>query len=385
MNRIMNKQNDFLLNISSLYRYTQKYFDKKLASFNIGSGQLLFLFLIYENEGIAMQQLSSMADIDKGTTTKSIKKLVDEEYVEIISDENDKRVKKLYTTDKTRKIINELYSLRNDFVYHVTKDYDEEETDKQIQILSSFTNNARSIAPEDNYSLIKFGGIQKLTLLDYPGQVACTLFTVGCNMKCPFCHNKDLVFVPENLNYLNPDDVLDFLNKRQGIIDAVCITGGEPLLQEGLLDFLRQVKELNYKVKVDTNGLFPERLKEFIDSGLVDYIAMDIKNTFEKYALTIGLNESEQLIKTIKKSIKYLLDSDIDYEFRTTIVKEYHTKEDLIEIAKYIKDAKNYYLQQFVDSGKCIKEGLNSYNTEEMQELYESVKEIIPDVQLRGV
>lgn len=380
----MNKQNDFLLNISSLYRYTQKYFDKKLMEYNIGSGQLLFLFLINENEGISMQQLSNMVDIDKGTTTKSIKKLVDEGYVDIITDENDKRVRKLYLTEKTGKIINELYSLRNDFVYQVTKDLSTEDEDK-LKVLADITNNARVIAPNDSYEKIKFGGIQKLTLLDFPGQVACTLFTVGCNMKCPFCHNKDLVFVPENMNYLDPDDILDFLNKRQGVIDAVCITGGEPLLQEGLLEFLGQVKQLGYKVKVDTNGLYPDRLKEFVESGYVDYVAMDIKNSFEKYALTIGLNDSEELIKTIKKSMNYLLNSDINYEFRTTVVKEYHNKEDLIELAKNIKGVKNYYLQQFVDSGKCIKEGLSSYDENEMKDLFESVKEIIPNVQLRGV
>ena len=136
------------------------------------------------------------------------------------------------------------------------------------------------------------------------------------------------------MNYLDPDDILDFLNKRQGIIDAVCITGGEPLLQEGLLEFLGQVKQLGYKVKIDTNGLYPDRLKEFVESGYVDYVAMDIKNSFEKYALTIGLNDSEELIKTIKKSMNYLLNSDIDYEFRTTVVKEYHNKEDLIELTQ---------------------------------------------------
>lgn len=332
-----------------------------------------------------MQQLTTLVDIDKGTTTKGIKKLVDEEYVEIKTDENDKRVKKLYPTAKTVTIINDLYSLRNDFTSHILKDFDEEDTDRIIHNLKLITKNAREIAPLESYDQIKFGGIQKLTLLDYPGQVAATVFTVGCNMKCPFCHNKDLVFVPENFTYLDPDEVLDFLNKRQGIIDALCITGGEPLLQTGLIEFLRQVKELGYKIKVDTNGLAPDKLKELVESGYVDYIAMDIKNSFTKYPETIGLNESEAIIKNIKKSINYLLTDVIDYEFRTTVVKEYHTKEDLLEIAKTIKGCKNYYLQQFVDSGRCIKEGLSSYSVEELNEIYDSVKKVIDNVQLRGV
>ena len=381
----MNRQNDFLLNISALYRHTQKYFDKNMAEFNLGSGQLIALLLVYENEGLSMQQVSSLADIDKGTTTKSIKKLVDEGYVEIRTDENDKRVKKLYSTDKTTAIINDLYALRNEYFSQVMKEISEEDNEQQLQTMKKMAENARIIDPDESYSQIKFGGIQKLTLLDFPGKVACTLFTVGCNMKCPFCHNKDLVFVPENMEYMEADEILDFLSKRQGIIDGVCITGGETLIQSGLLDFLRQVKELGYEVKVDTNGLLPDKLKEIVESGYVDYVAVDIKNSLEKYCETSGLIESDGILDAIKKSINYLLKSNIDYEFRTTVVKEFHEKEDLIEIAKMIKGCKAYYLQQFVDSGRCIKEGLTSYSKEELEDIYNAVKKIIPSVQLRGI
>ena len=381
----MSNRNDFLMNISSLYRYTQKYFDKHLADYNFGSGQLIFLLLVYENEGISMQKLTDLVDVDKGTTTKGIKKLLDEDYLRIENDESDKRVKRLYTTAKTGAIINDLYALRNEYVSQLMKDFGEEKAEEKIDDFGKITRNAHETVPEENYNELKFGGIQKLTLLDYPGQVACTLFTVGCNMKCPFCHNRDLVFVPENFNYLDPDDVLAFLEKRRGIIDAVCITGGEPLLQAGLLDFLKEVKELGYQIKVDTNGLYPEKLKEIVESGYVDYIAMDVKNSFGKYCETIGLPESEQIVQTVKKSMKYLLSDPVEYEFRTTVVRELHTKEDLKEIAKAIRNCKNYYLQQFVDSGKCIKPGYHSYDAAEMREMAEEVQKIIPNVQLRGV
>ena len=381
----MNYQNDFLINVSALYRYTQKYFDKNMAVFNIGSGQMVFLLLIYEHEGISMQQLSEMADIDKGTTTKSIRKLIDENYVEIRTDDTDKRVKRIYTTKKAAGIINDLYRFRNDYVNQLMKNLDEETIDREIAVIQQITQNAREIVPDDSYSDIKIAGLQKLTLLDYPGQVACTIFTAGCNMKCPFCHNKDLVFIPENSTYEDPDDIIEFLARRKGIIDAVCITGGEPTLQSGLLDFLRQIKELGYKVKVDTNGLNPTRLKQIVESGYVDYIAMDIKNSLGKYAMTAGVIEADNLLKQVKKSINYLLSDVIDYEFRTTVVRQVHTKEDLIEIAKMIKGAKHYYLQQFVDSGRCIEEGFTAYSKEEMQELCDEVRKIIPDVQLRGV
>ena len=381
----MNRQNDFLLNISALYRHTQKYFDKNMAEFNLGSGQLIILLLVYENEGLSMQQVSLLADIDKGTTTKSIKKLVDEGYVDIKTDENDKRVKKLFSTDKATSIINDLYALRNEYFGQVMKEISEEDIDSQLTTMEKMAQNARAIDPDDSYSQIKFGGIQKLTLLDYPGQVASTLFTVGCNMKCPFCHNKDLVFVPENMEYIEADEILDFLNKRQGIIDAICITGGEPLLQAGLLDFLRQVKDLGYLIKIDTNGLLPDKLKELVQSGYVDYVALDVKNSLEKYCETIGLPESEVVLDAVKKSINILMKSNIDYEFRTTIVKEFHEKEDLIKVAKMIKGCKNYYLQNFVDSGRCIKEGLSSCSKEELEDMCNAVKEIIPNVQLRGI
>ena len=378
--------NDFLLNISALYRYTQKYFDRNLAPYSIGSGQLFFLLLIYENEGISMQQLALMADIDKGTTTKSIRRLDEEGYVEVRTDENDKRVKRLYTTEKCGTIINDLYSMRNEFVNQLMKGLDEDAKATVTARTKLIVRNAREIVPEEDSSEpVRFGGIQKLTLLDYPGQVACTIFTAGCNMRCPFCHNKDLVFIPENMDYIETDDILAFLKKRGGIIDAVCISGGEPLLQSGLPEFMRQVRELGYKIKLDTNGLFPDRLKDVVREGLVDYVAMDIKNCPDRYSLTAGLGESTAFMDRIQESIAYLKEGHVDYEFRTTVLKDFHTEEDLLRLAEWIAPAKAYYLQQFVDSGRCIENGLSAYSEEEMRHLCTSVQTIIPNTQLRGI
>ena len=378
-------QNDFLINISALYRYTQKYFDRNMAAYNIGSGQLVFLLLIYEHEGITMQQIAAMADIDKGTTTKSIKKLVDEGLVEISIDESDKRIKRLYTTERTGNIINDLYQFRNDYVNQLTKNLSEGEIEQELKAIERLTRNAHEIVPDEEYSQIRFGGIQKLTLLDYPGEVACTIFTAGCNLRCPFCHNRDLVFIPENFVNVDPDDILEFLKKRYGILEAVCITGGEPLLQPGLLDFLRQVKDIGYKIKLDTNGLYPDKLKQAVESGYVDYVAMDIKNSPEKYAQTTGININENALERIRTSISYLLSGVVDYEFRTTVVRQLHTQEDLVGAAKMIAGAENYYLQQFVDSGRCIEQGFTAYDRTEMEELANAVRKIIPNVQLRGV
>ncbi|MBR0386109.1 MAG: anaerobic ribonucleoside-triphosphate reductase activating protein, partial [Erysipelotrichaceae bacterium] len=375
----------FLLNISVLYRLTQKYFDRHLASYGLGAGQMIFLLLINEQDGITMQQLTLLGDFDKGTTTKSIQKLEEEGYIEIRTDDDDKRVRRLYTTKKTGEVINELYQIRNDLSGQLTQGINPDTVEQHMTVLQKMTANARSLDPEETYQQVKLAGIQKLTLLDYPGQVACTIFTAGCNMKCPFCHNRDLVFIPENFEFINPEEIINFLKKRQGILDAVCITGGEPTLQTGLKDFIREIRNIGYKVKLDTNGMYPEKLQEIVESGLIDYVAMDIKNSRAKYPLTTGLPEENFPIDKVERSVKYLLEGNIDYEFRTTVVRELHTVEDLLEIAGWIKGTNHYYLQQFVDSGRCIEPGYTAYDGDEMKQMCAEVQKILPCTELRGI
>ncbi len=230
---------------------------------------------------------------------------------------------------------------------------------------------------------MKFNGFQKLTLLDYPTKVACTLFTAGCNFRCPFCHNASLVTHIENDYVYDEDEILDFLEKRQGILDGVCITGGEPLLQEGIGDFIERVKELGYSVKLDTNGSFPEKLIELAESKLIDYVAMDIKNCKEKYARTAGITDLQ--IRNIEKSVEFLLSGKIPYEFRTTVVSQFHTPQDIEEIAKWIKGADKYFLQNFVDSGDLIEEGLCAVSPETMQNMRAKAAKFIPNVEVRGI
>ncbi|MBP5167957.1 MAG: anaerobic ribonucleoside-triphosphate reductase activating protein [Oscillospiraceae bacterium] len=227
-------------------------------------------------------------------------------------------------------------------------------------------------------------GLQKLTLLDYPGKVACTVFTAGCNFRCPFCHNAGLV-LPERFSQDVPEeDVLAFLKKRVGILDGVAITGGEPLLHKELPAFLRQVKELGYLVKLDTNGSFPDRLKEVVSEGLVDRVAMDIKNAPDLYAETSGIPRLD--LQDIERSKNFLLAGSVEYEFRTTVVKGLHTSESLIEAAKWITGANEYYLQQFKDSGDVIAiGGLSAYNEKEMYALADAVSPYVPGVQVRGI
>ena len=228
-------------------------------------------------------------------------------------------------------------------------------------------------------------GLQKLTLLDYPGRVACTVFTGGCNFRCPFCHNAPLV-LPERLERDDNGEatVLAFLRKRQGILDGVAVTGGEPLLHTDMERFLGEVKALGYRVKLDTNGSFPERLRRLVEKGLVDRVAVDIKNAPARYAETIGVPGFD--LAPVRETVAYLLSEPVEYEFRTTVVKGLHTRESLLEAAAWIAGAREYYLQQFKDSGDVIAiEGLGAFNAEEMHAFADAVRPLVPSVQVRGV
>ena len=227
-------------------------------------------------------------------------------------------------------------------------------------------------------------GLQKLTLLDYPGRVACTVFTAGCNFRCPFCHNAPLV-LPELLREdFTEEDVLSFLKKRQGILDGVAITGGEPLMHSRIDGFLEKLRELGYSIKLDTNGSFPEHLVSIVEAGLVDRVAMDIKNSPEMYGKTVGTDGFD--ISRVESSKSFLMEGHVDHEFRTTVVKGLHTEESLVGAAQWIAGAKEYYLQQFKNSGNVINiDGLSEFNENEMHALADKVRVFVPSVQLRGL
>lgn len=229
---------------------------------------------------------------------------------------------------------------------------------------------------------MNFHGLQKMTLLDFPSKVSCTLFTGGCNFRCPFCHNALLVTEPSKSDATPEEEILSFLKKRQGLLDGVCITGGEPLLYKELPEFLKKVRELGFAVKVDTNGSFPQRLEDIINQGLCDYVAVDIKNSREKYGKTVGLSDFD--ISPVEKTVELLKRNLVPYEFRTTVVKELHEISDIENIAKWIAPAENYFLQQFNDSGNLIGRNLSAHLPETLEEMRKAASKYIPNVQIRG-
>ncbi|MCR4594904.1 MAG: anaerobic ribonucleoside-triphosphate reductase activating protein [Clostridiales bacterium] len=228
-----------------------------------------------------------------------------------------------------------------------------------------------------------FHGFQKMTLLDYPGKVACTLFTGGCNLRCPFCHNAFLVTQIDN-SYLYPEDeILDFLSKRKGLLDGVCITGGEPLMQKDISSFIKKVKDLGFPLKLDTNGCYTDKLAELIDNNLVDYVAMDIKNSKEKYAKTVGIENLD--LAPIENSVEILKSGKVDFEFRTTVIKEFHEVDDFEKIGQWIKGAPRYFLQGFTDSGNLIGENMNPVDKETMLKMRDKALDFVDLCEIRGV
>lgn len=226
-------------------------------------------------------------------------------------------------------------------------------------------------------------GFQKMTLLDYPGKVAATVFTAGCNLRCPFCHNAPLVTKINLADCLDKNEIVAYLKKRKGILDGVCITGGEPLLSDDVFDLMRQIKDMGYSVKLDTNGTFPERLRRAVFGGLADTVAMDIKNSKERYAETVGLESLD--LAPIEESVDFLKSGAVDFEFRTTVVKELHTDDDMERIGRWISGAPRYYLQRFKDSGTLIRPGFTEPSIEFMENLQKIAEKYVQKVELRGV
>lgn len=227
---------------------------------------------------------------------------------------------------------------------------------------------------------MNIAGVQKVTLLDYPGKVACEIFTQGCNFECPFCQNSSLIPIT-NTGEFSEEEIFEYLNLRKNILDGVVITGGEPTVQKDLKGFIKKIKDLGLLVKLDTNGGNPKVLQELIDEKLVDYVAMDIKNIFNKYNITSGKKIN---LDNIKKSIEILKASKIDYEFRTTIIKEMHSLDDIINICKLVGNAK-YYLQNFENSENVIDHSLHGFSREELLFIDKYLKDVFPNVEIRAL
>lgn len=231
--------------------------------------------------------------------------------------------------------------------------------------------------------MVKIHGFNKLTLLDYPGRLACTIFLGNCNFRCPFCHNAGLVLSPDKEPVIPLEEVLGTLKKRKGILDGVCITGGEPTVNVHLPELIEKIKELGYPVKLDTNGTNPEMLEDLVNREMVDYVAMDIKNSPEKYSVTAGISSVD--LGAVQRSVDFLKTGGADYEFRTTVVKELHKKEDIQSIARWLSGSRRYFLQAYKESEHVIRPVFSGYSREQLERFREMLLEKIPQVEIRGI
>ena len=229
---------------------------------------------------------------------------------------------------------------------------------------------------------MKIHGLMKMTLLDFPGKVACTVFLGGCDLRCPFCHNSELLDMGAPAE-MDEEELYAFLSKRVGLLDGVAFTGGEPLLRTDLIPVMKKIRDMGFAIKLDTNGTHPQRLQEIVSEGLVDYVAMDIKNSPDKYGVTVGLPDFD--ITNINKSIKFLLSDAVDYEFRTTVVSPYHDEESFQKIGPWIEGAKRYFLQEFVDRDTVKYQGLSACTEAQMQSFLRIVTPFVKEASLRGI
>lgn len=226
-------------------------------------------------------------------------------------------------------------------------------------------------------------GLQKTTLLDYPGKVASTIFTGGCNFRCPYCHNRDLVMPPADVLAYSLDEIFEHLKNKKKVLDGVCITGGEPTLHKDLPEFIKQIKDMGLLVKLDSNGTNPDMLSILIGNGLIDYVAMDIKHSKEKYNSIASMSHFD--IKPIEDSVALLKEGAIDYEFRTTIMKECHEASDMQSIGQWLAGAKAYYLQSYKESEQVINPIFSPHSLETLESFVEILKPYIPNTNLRGI
>lgn len=377
----MPKQNDLLMDISILYRSTQKYYDKHLVTLELTYAQLPILISIYENEGISMQQIALDGGYDKGTITKNVQKLVSLNYVEVKSSPKDKRAKELYTTEKTKQVMNKIYGIRRNWWKHIIKSIPNQKIDEFSDFYEDMAENAKVFADMDEYE-IQFFSHQKVNLTDFEDKISTSLCTAGCNFRCPHCAKSNLIFLNENKLEIPLDDIKMYIEKRKDMLQAVCFMSPEPLMHPELELFLEYIKDLGYLVKIKTNGSYPDRLKDWLDKKLIDYVDLDVKNCPSRYGQTIGVDNFD--VTLVKKSLEIIKKSKVDYEVTITLVKEFHDKKAMIEFAKWLGDVKLFILSSYLEDTNSIVDNLHGFSEEEMNEMCVLMKEYIPNTKVKG-
>ena len=302
-------------------------------------------------------------------------------YVNINTSQKDKRVKELYTTSLTKKNISEIYGIRRDWWHHITQDL----TPQEIEIFSKYyqtlSNHARTYADLEQTDL-QFYELKKLSLSDYDSHLCCSLYTGGCNLKCPGCIVSNLVFLKENLYPISSEEISSFLKSHRKNIDGIYISGGEPLMHEGILPFLKYAKSLDFKIKLQTNGLFYERLKEIIENNLIDCVRLDIKNAPDEYAKSCGVDDID--LDSIDHSLRLLKQNRIENEVSITLIEEFHNKKNIQKLAKWLKGIQRLVLIPYKNCPTSMSQSLHAPNKEDALKYKQMLEKNIQNVTIKG-
>lgn len=357
------QENDLLMDISILYRSTQKFYDAQLKDYHLSYAQLPVLIMIYENEGIPLNEIVTRGDYDKGTISKTVKNLESLQYIRVEASVSDKRAKALFTTEKTKQIMSQIYAIRRRWWKHLTSNMDDVSFKSFLEDTHTMAEVSKKITSRTEMNS-NFMDWKKMSLSAYEGNISSVLYSGGCNFRCPMCTKKRFIFLKNDNEEIKNEEIREFLKNKQGMVDAICIDGGEPFMHTHFLNSLREMKKFGYKIKVNTNGSHYESLKKAIDEGLVDMVSMRLQNSMKEYNANIGMPNFS--IENIKKSVSYLLEGHVDYEFRIILVKEYHSLKSVEQMATWIQGAKSVILYNFEEGNDSIVPNLHGVTPEDL-------------------
>ena len=376
----MDKQTDFLMNISVLYRSTQKYYDRMLQSINITYAQLPILIMIFEHEGISMREIAQSGFYDKGTISKNVKHLEQQGYIHIYTSKQDKRNKELYTSDLAKQNMSTIYSIRRNWWQHLIQHIDESAFTQFIGSYDQLAKNARQYEDASD-SQIHFFQWKKVSLNAYPNKIATVLYMAGNNFRSPFDCHPELLFIKEDLKEIPLYEIKLYLRNRRNQIQALSIEGGEPLMNPNLSSFLQFTKKLGYLNKIKTNGTYPDLMIEWIEKKYLDFIDLKIMNSPNQYAKSIGMEKFS--ISCIDQSLEYLKNGSIDYQCSIYLVKEYHSIRSIEAIAKWLSGIKKLVIYTNIEACNTVQKHLHNIDLQMRYDMIQILKASCENVEVR--
>lgn len=365
---------------AALFRCNQKYYDKVLSAYGLSYSGLIFLISIYEDEGLMLNKLAQDGGFDKGSITKAIYKLEENGFVHIADSKKDKRAKELYTTQKTRDLMPSLYQIRQEYLNYLTEDIDINDFDKYQEVLSHILEKAKEYSNTaidiNNLQICDF---KPLSFNDYDDLSCSVIYTGGCNFRCGHCTNKNLVFLSSTQKYKSVKEIIDYLSKRSGMLQGVCIRGGEPLLHEGIFQLLKEIKAFGLSVKLSTNGSLFDKLKQTVDLELVDKVEINIMGSRDIYAACIGLDEFD--LTGLNRTIEYLKKDVIDYEFSLLLRS---SDIDYDDLGLWLKGIKKLNLIRLRENDSCIDSNIRMLSENEINNIKTVLDKYIDNVVIGG-